>query len=110
MTPLQIVALVAGGVLVGAAAFFLLGWYNTEKRTAKFDALGTVVGWQNVKLPFLGRAIVQCSKKGRPIQVQSGLTLRSKKPKIGLKRMWTVSVYHAKDNSPVYVARKKKAA
>lgn len=110
MTPLQIILLAVCGLLVGAAAFFLLSWRASEKQTPKFDVLGTVMGWQDVKLPLMGRAIIQYTKKGRPMQAQSGLTLRSRKPKVGLKRMWTVSAYKTKDKGTVYVARKKKAA
>ena len=109
MTLLQIILLIALGLLVGAAAFFLFSWKHTEKNAPKFDALGTVVGWQDIKIPFMGRAIIQCTKKGKPMQVQSNLMFRSSKPKQGLKRLWTVSIYRGKDNTSVYVARMKKA-
>ena len=110
MTPLQIILLAACGLLVGVAIFFVLNWRSAEKRVPKFDVLGTVIGWQNVKLPLLGRAIIQYTKKGKPMQAQSGLTLRSRKPKVGVKRMWTVSAYRTKDRGTVYLARRKKAA
>ena len=61
-TPLQIVLLVLLSLLAGAAALFALSWYMNEKRVPKFSALGTVVGWQDGKLPFFGRAIIQCTK------------------------------------------------
>lgn len=108
MSLLQIILLVVCGLLAGAAAFFLLSWRYSEKHAPKFTALGTVVGWQDVKLPMLGRAVIQYSKKGKPMQAQSGLTLRSRKPKIGIKRMWTISAYKTKDKQMVYIAQKAK--
>ena len=63
MSPLQIIVFVVCGLLVGAAAFFLLSWRYTEKHAPKVTALGTVVGWQDVKLPMMGRAVIQYSKK-----------------------------------------------
>lgn len=110
MTTLKIILLGLLGLVIGAAVLFGLLWYMTERNASKFDALGTVIGWQNMELPLFGRAIIQCSKRGKPMQIQGGMTLRSRKPKIGLKRMWTVSVYRTKDNSPVYVARRKRSA
>lgn len=47
-------------------------------------------------------------KRGKPVQAQSGLMLRDRKPRKGMKRVWTVSVYRTKDKTPVYVARMKK--
>lgn len=108
MTPIQIIVLVVCGLLAGAAAFFLLSWRYSEKHAPKITALGTVVGWQDVKLPMMGRAVIQYSKKGKPMQAQSGLTLRSRKPKIGMKRMWTISAYKTKDKQTVYIAKKAK--
>ena len=108
MTLLQIILLVAFGLLVGAAAVFLFSWKHTEKNAPKFNALGTVIGWQDVKLPFMGRAIIQCTKKGKPMQVQSNLMFRSRKPKQGLKRLWTITVLPTKDKQKVYIARKVK--
>ena len=66
MTPLQIIVLVVCGLLAGAAAFFLLSWRYSEKHAPKITALGTVVGWQDVKLPMIGRAVIQYSKKANP--------------------------------------------
>lgn len=42
------------------------------------------------------------------LQAQSGLTLRSRKPKIGMKRMWTIAAYKTKDKQTVYIAKKAK--
>lgn len=108
MSPIQIIVLVVCGLLVGAAAFFLLSWRYTERHAPKITALGTVVGWQDVKLPMMGRAVIQYSKKGKPMQAQTGLTLRSRKPKIGMKRMWTIAAYKTKDKQTVYIAKKAK--
>lgn len=108
MTPLQIVLLVLLSLLAGAAALFALSWYMTEKRVPKFTALGIVVEWQDAKLPFFGRAIIQYTQKGKPMQARSELLLRSRKPRKGMKRMWTVSVYRTKNKVPIYVARKEK--
>ena len=110
MTVLQIILLVLAGLAVGAAAFFAFSWYMTEKRAPKFDVLGSVVGWQDTKLPFFGRSVIQYTKRGKPMWAQSRLTLRGRKPREGMRRMWTVSVYRGKDKSPVYIARVKKAA
>ena len=107
MTLLQIILLIALGLLVGAAAVFLFS-KHTEKNAPKFNALGTVVGWQDVKIPFMGRAIIQCTKKGKPMQVQSNLMFRSRKPKQGGKRLWTITVLPTKDKQKVYIARKVK--
>lgn len=108
MTLLQIILLIALGLLVGAAAVFLFSWKYTEKNAPKFDALGTVIGWQDVKIPFMGRAIIQYSKKGKPMQAQSNLMFRSRKPKQGGKRLWTITVLPTKDKQKVYIARKVK--
>lgn len=108
MTPLQIILLILLTLLIIAAAYLFFSWRYTERTAPKFTALGTVVGWQNVKIPFMGRAIIQYSKKGKPLQVQSNLMLRSKKPKVGLKRLWTISRYRVKDKPNVYIARQLK--
>lgn len=108
MTPLQIILLIVLGLLVGAIAFFLFSWRYTEKHAPRFTALGTVVGWQDVKIPFMGRAIIQYTKKGKPMQVQSNLMRRSRKPKPGLKRMWTIAAYRTKGKTTVYIAKKMK--
>lgn len=42
------------------------------------------------------------------LQAQSGLTLRSCKPKIGMKRMWTIAAHKTKDKQTVYIAKKAK--
>ena len=56
----------------------------------------------------MGRAIIQCTKKGKPMQVQSNLMFRSRKPKQGGKRLWTITVLPTKDKQKVYIARKVK--
>ena len=40
------------------------------------------------------------------MQAQSSLMLRSRKPKIGIKRMWTIAAYKTKDRQTVYIAKK----
>ena len=108
MTPLQISLLILLTLLIIASAYLFFSWRYTERTALKFTALGTVVGWQNVKLPFMGRAIIQYSKKGKPMQAQTNLMMRSKKPKVGLKRLWTISRYRVKDKPNVYIARQLK--
>ena len=108
MTPLQIILLILLTLLIIAAAYLFFSWRYTERIALKFTALGTVVGWQNVKLPFMGRAIIQYSKKGKPMQAQSNLKFRSRKPKQRGKRLWTITVFPTKDKQKVYIARKVK--
>ena len=108
MIPLQIILFVVLFLLVGAAAIFFFSWRCSEKNAVKFTTVGTVVGWQDVKIPFMGRAIIQYTKKGKPMQVQSNLMRRSRKPKQGMKRMWTIAAYPTKEKKTVYIAKKMK--
>lgn len=108
MTLMQIVLwtlLLAATVLVG---WFIFSWHHTNKNAPKFDVLGTVVGWQDAKIPLIGRAIVQYTKKGKPMQAQSSLMLRKSKLRVGIKCMWTVYAYRMASKPTVYIARKKR--
>lgn len=79
-----------------------------DKNASTFTVLGTVIGWQNVKLPFMGRSIIQYTKKGKIRQAQSGLTFYRCRPKYGSKRMWTVSAHRMKGKRAIYIAKKAK--
>ena len=108
MTPVQIILLGLLTVIACVVGWVFFSWHYSNKNAMKFDVLGTVVGWQNVKVPLLGRAIIQYTKKGKPMQAQTNLMLRSRKPKQGMKRMWTVFAYQVSGKPTFYIARKKK--
>lgn len=88
--------------------FFIVSWHISNKQADKFDIIGTVGGWQKAKIPFIGRAVLVYTRKGKPMQVGSGLMLESRKPKLGVKGMWTVYAYRTPGKATSYVARRKK--
>lgn len=108
MTIAKIVVITALIVIAGIIGCFFVLRYISNKNAPKFSVLGTVVGWQNAKIPLLGRAIIQYSKRGKPMQVQSGLLLTRNKPKMGMKQMWEVSIYRMPNKAVIYIANKKK--
>ena len=70
MTLLQIILLIALGLLIGAAAAFLFSWKHTEKNAPKFDVLGTVSRYcecckcRRIKRAVQQRMCIQDSRDG----------------------------------------------
>ena len=108
MTAGQMILSAAVLILCSCAAILVFSWKKNERNAVRFEILGTVAGWQKSKVPFTGRAVILGTKKGRPIQVTTGLMRTDRQPKIGSKGMWVVSAYPMPGRETVYIARRKK--
>lgn len=109
MTVPQIILTILLGALVFLAAFLLISMRINDKNAQKFDTVGTTLEWQKSKLPFLGRIVIQYTKRGRPYVAGSSLMLKPKKLKIGARNMWTIYTYRVPDKASVSVAKRHKA-
>lgn len=104
----QIILWAVLAALALVVGFFAVSWYISNKQADKFDVLATVGGWQEAKIPFIGRTVLIYTRKGKPMQVGTGLMLKSRQPKLGVKGMWTIYAYRTPGKATTYIARRKR--
>lgn len=109
MTVPQIILTVLLGILLLLAAFLFISMRINDKNAQKFDTVGTTVEWQKSKIPFLGRIVIQYTRRGRPYVAGSNLMFKPKKLKIGAQHRWTIYTYRAPDRPSVSVAKRYKS-
>lgn len=108
-TPQLILILILGaltviaGLMIGALKY-------ADKRAGKYDTIGKNLYWMQSKIPFLGRTVIEYTKKGRPYQTTTGLTLKPKQFKYGAKKQWTIYTYRFADKPPMTKAKRPKKA
>lgn len=103
----QIVVLcVLGCVVALAVGIFVFVRRGLDNRADKYTAVGQTVWWQDGKLPFLGRAVVEYTKRGKPFQVPSEVMLKSKRPRTGSKAIWVIHTYRVEGREPVSIAKR----
>ena len=104
----QLIITIIVGLLIGGAAFLVYSNHVANKNAEKTDVVGQVVGWQKSKIPMAGVAIIQYTKKGKPMQVGSQLMPNWKQPKVGVKNLYTIYAYHTPGKKTVFQAMLKK--
>lgn len=104
----EIILTVILGAIVLLAAFFFISMRINDKKAQRYDVVGTTTGWQKSKLPFLGRVVIQYTRRGKPFAVGSSLMFKPKKLKIGAQNRWTVFVYRVPGKDTVMVAKRYK--
>lgn len=104
----QIIVWAVLAALALVIGFFAVSWHISNKQADKFDVVATVGAWQKAKIPFIGRAVLVYTRKGKPMQVGSNLMLKSRQPKLGTKGMWTVYTYRTPGKATAYIARRKR--
>lgn len=104
-TILVVILAVIAAVVLG----IVLSQKAADKQAEKFETVGTTVGWQKSKIPFLGQVVIQYTKKGKLYQVGSNLMLKPKKLKIGSMNRWRVYIYRTAGKPPALMAKRIKA-
>lgn len=94
-------------VVAAVVAAFVFSQRAADKRADKFEVVGTTMGWQKSKIPFLGQLVIQYTKRGKPFQVGSKLMLKPKQLKVGAMHKWTIYTYRTNGKQPVSLAKKK---
>jgi hypothetical protein len=108
MTVFKIAISVLAMVFLFAVVFLFISFRIADKRADKYDTVGTTLAWQKSKVPFLGRIIVEYTKKGRPYQTATGFMFKPKSFKIGVKSRWTILTYHSPGKPSFSKAKKYK--
>lgn len=105
----QIILTVLTVVVFAVIGFFIFTVRDADKRADKFDTVGTTMYWHKSKVPFIGRIVIQYTKKGKPYQTASNFMLKPKKLKQGAKSRWTIYTYHFDGKPPMTKAKRYKA-
>ena len=104
----QIILLVLLVLLLCLLGLFLISHHQLKKKATKYDTIGTTLRWQDSKFPFLGRIIVEYTKKGKPYQTATALMPKPKTLKLGAKNRWTIYTYHIPNKTPLSKAKRYK--
>lgn len=105
------IILIAFLIAVAAAICILVGIFKyADKQAGKYDTVGKTLYWARSKIPFLGRTVIEYTRKGRPYQTATGITFKPKHFKEGAIKQWTIYTYHLSNKPPMTKAKRRKKA